>query len=88
MGTVVRTMMVCMGIPFPSCSPWRNGTPPRVWARVATESTADEPAELPTEVKEVMAMFVMRSSNINDSLRVMLRLVYAFKSVSHLSHCI
>src|SRR5919205_1760883 len=71
MGTAVRTMIACMGIPFRWCGPWRSGALPRVWARVATESTAHERAQLPTGVKEVLAMFapaasIARQGNIVD----------------------
>ena len=57
MGTVVRTMVACMGIPFLWSGQWSSRAPARVWTRVVRESTSDEPAELPTGVKEVVAMF-------------------------------
>jgi hypothetical protein len=64
MGTVVRTMVACMGIPFLWSGQWRRRALARVWTRVVRESTSDEPAELPTEVKEVLAMFARASPNM------------------------
>jgi hypothetical protein len=45
-----------VGIPFRWEGEWSSRARARVWACVATESTAYESAQLPTEVKDVLAM--------------------------------
>jgi hypothetical protein len=55
--------------PFPWYGQWRRGAPARVYASVARESTSNEPAELPTGVKEVLIL-VANSQNPSPFVEV------------------